>query len=225
MKISATIVFVAGLAMAGCAAGPGQLAGSSADLTGDEWVVDQIGERDVIADAPATLRFEREGRLSGDTSCNRYFASYKAEGAMLRIENPGMTKRACEPAVMDQESRFLQLLNAVSTYRVDKTGALLLSTPTGATITARRAASSLAKTTYRCSDGSVVEAWYPTTNTAKIRYQGRSLELTSAISASGARYIGSGWQWWTKGLTEGLLAPLADGESIASAPGVTCTAS
>jgi membrane-bound inhibitor of C-type lysozyme len=80
------------------------------------------------------------------------------------------------------------------------------------------------KTTYHCPDGSLIEAWYPGTDTATIVYQGRSIEMTSAVSASGARYVGGSWEWWTKGMTEGTLAPLAEGESIATAGGMTCTA-
>jgi membrane-bound inhibitor of C-type lysozyme len=48
--------------------------------------------------------------------------------------------------------------------------------------------------------------------------------MVAAASASGARYVGGGWEWWTKGLTEGTLSPLEPGESIASAPGLVCTA-
>ncbi len=75
-----------------------------------------------------------------------------------------------------------------------------------------------------CADGSVVEARYPTTDTAHIVYRNQSIEMRIAISASGARYTGDGWQWWTKGMQEGYLAPLKPGEDIASAPNMTCTA-
>ena len=79
-------------------------------------------------------------------------------------------------------------------------------------------------TSYQCSDGSLVEASYPTTDTARIIHQGRSVEMTIAVSASGTRYVGGGWEWWTKGTTEAMLAPLAEGEDIASAQRVNCTA-
>lgn len=82
----------------------------------------------------------------------------------------------------------------------------------------------VSKVSYQCDDGSVVEATYPSTDTAEVIIEGKSVEMTSAVSASGARYVGGGWEWWTKGTTEALLAPLAEGEDIASAKRVNCTA-
>jgi membrane-bound inhibitor of C-type lysozyme len=80
-------------------------------------------------------------------------------------------------------------------------------------------------TSYTCTDGQVVQAAYPDTQTALIKIKGETLTLHVAMSASGARYIGAGWQWWTKGMHDGMLAPLATGENIASAPGLNCHAS
>jgi membrane-bound inhibitor of C-type lysozyme len=76
---------------------------------------------------------------------------------------------------------------------------------------------------YSCADGSTVEARYPTPETAQIVTAGKTVDMTIAQSASGARYVGGGWQWWTKGMTDGMLAPLKPGEDIASAAGTTCT--
>lgn len=77
---------------------------------------------------------------------------------------------------------------------------------------------------YVCADGSTVEARYPTTETAQIVRDGKTVDMTIAVSASGSRYVGGGWQWWTKGMTEGTLAPLEPGEEIAEAVGTICTA-
>ncbi|GGA08085.1 MliC family protein [Dyella caseinilytica] len=77
---------------------------------------------------------------------------------------------------------------------------------------------------YACSDGQVIKASYPDTNTALVIIEGNTHTLHIAISADGARYIGDGWQWWTKGMSDGTLAPLAAGETIASATGVRCHA-
>jgi membrane-bound inhibitor of C-type lysozyme len=77
---------------------------------------------------------------------------------------------------------------------------------------------------YTCSDGQSVQASYPDNNTAIIKLKGETHTLHVALSGSGARYIGEGWQWWTKGMRDGRLAPLAAGETIAGAPGIACHA-
>lgn len=78
---------------------------------------------------------------------------------------------------------------------------------------------------YHCADGETVRAFYPTSDLAVVEYAGRSRTLRAAASASGARYVGDGLQWWTKGPTEGVIAPLADGKDTAATPGVNCAAS
>lgn len=79
-------------------------------------------------------------------------------------------------------------------------------------------------TRYACPDGSFVEARYPTTDSAEVTFGGQTIDMRIAISASGARYVGGGWQWWTKGMSEGALSPLKPGEDTASAAGMICAA-
>jgi membrane-bound inhibitor of C-type lysozyme len=76
--------------------------------------------------------------------------------------------------------------------------------------------------TYHCEDGRTVQASYADTDTAVLTLDGHVHQLRIAISASGARYVGDGWQWWTKGLRDGQLAPLPAGETYASARGTPC---
>jgi len=78
--------------------------------------------------------------------------------------------------------------------------------------------------TYTCDDRRTLEVTYPDHDTAVLTFDGDVHRLHIAISASGARYVGDRWQWWTKGMHEGWLAPLKPGETIASARGVSCTA-
>lgn len=216
-RLLCAVPLVAGLALSACATVGPQ---TTARLVDREWVVQDIAGQPALAGTPATLTFGRDNRLTGDTSCNSYFADYTADQSALSIGNAGVTKRACAPAVMEQEQRFLDVFNAVSRYRIDATGALHLSTPAGATMTARAAP----VTTYRCSDGSTVRASYPTPDTARVTFKGETIDMRIAVSASRARYVSDDWQWWTRGMSEGLLAPLAPGETIASNPGMTCTA-
>lgn len=90
----------------------------------------------------------------------------------------------------------------------------------------RHSASHAAATwiTYACDRGSTVRAAYPDSDTAIIEIEGKVHRLHIAIAASGARYTGDGWQWWTRGMHDGMLAPLAAGETLASAASVDCHA-
>lgn len=219
------VALLAPLPLIGCVTTGHDQADLKAAIVGPEWIVEDIAGRGVIDDARATLRFGNDGRVDGDTSCNRYFGEYTVKESEIQFRNSGVTKRACAPAVMDQESRFLAVFNAVDRYRVDDgTGTLVLSTPTGTSITARRSGPMPETITYRCADGSSVEARYPTSDTAKITHSGRSTDMSIAVSASGARYVGGGLEWWTKGMTQGTLSRLAPGETVASDPGLSCTA-
>ena len=74
---------------------------------------------------------------------------------------------------------------------------------------------------YVCADGRIVRALYPDTQTARLKVEGNDYRLKIAVSGSGARYVGEGLQWWTKG-DEGMLSTLKAGESIAADPGVRC---
>lgn len=78
-------------------------------------------------------------------------------------------------------------------------------------------------TTYMCLDGRKVTAAYPDSDTARLGLDGRDATLKIARSASGARYVGEGLQWWTRGMAEATLTSLAPGEDVASAEGVYCS--
>jgi membrane-bound inhibitor of C-type lysozyme len=78
-------------------------------------------------------------------------------------------------------------------------------------------AAASAKHKYRCQSGQSIVAAYPAADTATIKYKGISYDMKIAVSASGARYVGGGLEWWTKGSGAGsegtLFRHLADGRS------------
>jgi len=87
-------------------------------LVGTTWVADGIEGAGVLAGVPSTLTFESAERVVGSTGCNQYFAPLTLVGTALRFGPAGSTRRACSPAIMDQERRFLAALETVRTYRV-----------------------------------------------------------------------------------------------------------
>jgi membrane-bound inhibitor of C-type lysozyme len=76
--------------------------------------------------------------------------------------------------------------------------------------------------TYTCDDGRAVQAAYPDADTAVLTLDRQPHRLHIALAASGARYVGDSWQWWTKGMRQAMLAPLQPGETYASVTGVAC---
>ncbi|AYG93862.1 DUF4232 domain-containing protein [Brevundimonas naejangsanensis] len=55
----------------------------------------------------------------------------------------------------------------------------------------------LATVGYACESGRTIAVVYPDAQTARLTYDGRDYLLTSAVSASGARYAGEGLEWRT----------------------------
>ncbi len=107
-------------------------------LLGQEWVIEDIAGGGVIDDSHASLQFLADGQLAGSATCNRIIGSYQSNGKLLKITKVGSTMMACPEALMNQERKLLTLLPNVKHYRIDKTGALVLTTSNNITIVARR---------------------------------------------------------------------------------------
>lgn len=118
-----------------------QITASSSDLHGTEWVVEDINGGGIIDRSRATLVFGADGRLKGRGSCNTYMARYAAADDTVTIAEVAGTMMACSPALMQQESRFFEVLRDVRRYEFRADGALVLHTDDRRTILARRARS------------------------------------------------------------------------------------
>lgn len=69
-----------------------------------------------------------------------------------------------------------------------------------------------------CENGEQIQTRHPDTETVTLQRSGQPPQtLQLAVSASGARYVGHGLEWWTKGSGPGSSASLmrheADGRS------------
>ena len=90
-------------------------------LAGTSWEVVNInnGRHAVVgieAESTLTMEFDAEGRVSGSTGCNRYTATYRAEGDALSFSAVGSTRLACaNEALSEQERAFLQAMESVAT--------------------------------------------------------------------------------------------------------------
>lgn len=66
---------------------------------------------------------------------------------------------------------------------------------------------------YNCAPTNGVTVRYPTDSTAVVAYDGREIPMTQAVSGSGSRYVGGGFEWHVKG-SEGLFGTVRpDGTS------------
>ncbi|MCI4646065.1 MAG: META domain-containing protein [Hyphomonadaceae bacterium] len=131
--IAAASLF-AGLAACQAATAPGH----DPVLTASIWRVEDINQAGIMDFAMMSLEFGEDGRISGLASCNTYSGSYTL-GSEGEIEfGPLATTRKLCPgeAIMLQEQRFLDALQAVDTYAYNEFGALVLSGPEGKSVLA-----------------------------------------------------------------------------------------
>ena len=118
--------------LSGCGGEPASL------LLGPEWAVESIDGNAILDDSGVTIAFDEGGRVAGLASCNRYMATYELTGEGLSIAGGASTMMACEPPLMDQESRFFEALAAVMRFEIAPDGALVLLADDGPKLIARR---------------------------------------------------------------------------------------
>ena len=94
-------------------------------LDGSSWEVigynnGKGGVVSVIIGTEITANFGEDGQLTGNASCNNYFASYETEGDSISIGPVGATEMFCgEPeGVMEQEQQYLAALGTAETYKI-----------------------------------------------------------------------------------------------------------
>jgi CubicO group peptidase (beta-lactamase class C family) len=107
-------------------------------LTGAEWLIEDIAGKPVVADSQASLLFMAGGRLAGNASCNRMIGSFTVQGSSLKLSPTGITMMACPEALMEQEQALIAFLEMVDRFAIGRNGALVLKNASGETLTARR---------------------------------------------------------------------------------------
>ena len=95
-------------------------------LEDTEWRIEDIVGRPIEPHAPATLRFEANGRVSGRTGCNLFTGAVTLDADSIHFEGLALTKMHCPPALMDQEQRLVLALKGARRYSVDPNGQLHL---------------------------------------------------------------------------------------------------
>ena len=132
MRTLAALSLVA-LMTAGCAttttsSGGG---GSSGVIAGPEWKLEDLLGGGIIDRSNVTLTLGPDGQASGSGGCNRFFGSWSVKGSALTLGKMGSTMMACDPALMNQEGKFLRSLETATTYSFTPDGALVIATGQG----------------------------------------------------------------------------------------------
>lgn len=127
-KAALALVGVAFALASGCSLmRPASPSTPKVELTGSTWVAEDIDGKGVIDNAQSTLVFGTDGRVSGRAACNQYGGKVTLNGASMIMDEVFSTKMACTaPALMEQERRFLEALQATRSYRMDGTKLVLL---------------------------------------------------------------------------------------------------
>ncbi|HDZ56829.1 MAG TPA: META domain-containing protein [Pseudomonas xinjiangensis] len=115
----------------GCGGDPARL------LRGAQWIVEDINGGGIIDNSRVVLAFLQNDRIAGQASCNNLSGEYLFEGQAFSIPETEVTLKACAPALMEQEQRFLEILRRVDSFRFDAEGALILMTGDNEILTAR----------------------------------------------------------------------------------------
>ena len=106
--------------------------GKPLTLAASHWQVESIGQAGIIDFSHVTLNVNSNGdtsRVSGSTGCNQFTGaldvdeadtvfSDKSSAESFSTDKLILTKKACAPALMKQEQRFIEMLTASATYSI-----------------------------------------------------------------------------------------------------------
>jgi heat shock protein HslJ len=97
-------------------ASPPVVPAGSFSLSGSEWLLEDLAGSGVIDQIQATLSFPEAGKVAGNASCNRFFGPAEISGKNIKLGPLGSTRMACPEAVMNQETKYLNALQAAERY-------------------------------------------------------------------------------------------------------------
>ena len=128
------LIVIAALLVSGCAAG--SLSGSR-QVQGPEWRAVDINGVPVTG-GPLTMQLAGK-RASGHAGCNEWSTEYEMRSRDgIRFGPIATTSMACAPEVMEQEKRFLTVIQYAQGYSVYGDGSLSLIAGDGRAVRFRR---------------------------------------------------------------------------------------
>lgn len=114
----------AGVAPSGAVSGLGDGIGSvsvptAQSLLGTRWLLEDLSGRGVLDRLQSTLAFPEPGRVSGMAGCNTFSGALSLSGNRIGLSALAVTRKACQPAAADQESRYLEALSRAERIRIE----------------------------------------------------------------------------------------------------------
>ena len=97
------------------ATGAAPPANAAFNLSGSDWKLEDLGSG-ALDNSKATLSFPEAGKVAGNGSCNRFFGSAEINGDAIKLSALGSTRMACPEPVMNQESKYLEALQAAERF-------------------------------------------------------------------------------------------------------------
>lgn len=83
------------------------------------WLAEDIGGGGVIDNLQTVLEIAPDGRVSGSGGCNRIGGRAIIRGQSVSFGHLAGTTMACAPAILNQETKFLETLRTVRRWRID----------------------------------------------------------------------------------------------------------
>lgn len=99
------------------------------------WLAEDILGGGVIDNVETVLEIGADGKVSGSSGCNRISGTAKVAGDRIEFGPIAATRRACVPAVGDQEQKFFKALGLTRHWQLDEArGKLMLLGRDGAAV-------------------------------------------------------------------------------------------
>ncbi|MCB1844086.1 MAG: META domain-containing protein [Halioglobus sp.] len=210
------------LIITGCAGEPATAIGNmnntedTGALAGVVWQLEDIDRGGIVDSSQVTMQLSGDGGINGFTGCNQYFGSVKIGASTFQVDGTGSTRRACVPAIMQQEHRFLRALQDVRRYVMDGEFLRLYDEAGGQRLRMIRSSEEPARAlapqpqdrvdpelqeprSFDCPDGPAFTIRIVGPETLILSLAGKEHTLQRARAASGARYSNDEILFWNKG--------------------------
>jgi heat shock protein HslJ len=88
----------------------------SFSLSNSEWLLEDLSGSGVLDNVQATLTFPEAGKVAGSGSCNRFSGAAEIDRNALKFGPLASTRMACPEPVMNQETKYLEALQAAERF-------------------------------------------------------------------------------------------------------------